>query len=186
MRAFVAVELPEPVRAGIREFVDGRKATLPGWRFSPPSSYHVTLRFLGEVEPRFVERAGPEWLRALAEIPPVPFELRGLGVFPSRRAPRVLWLGVEEAPPGGRLDAVFRSIESVCAALGLPAEGRPFHPHVTLARASRDARPRAPAETVDVRFGPLLATETVLFRSDLLPQGARHTALARFSLLGSP
>lgn len=186
MRAFLAVELPEPVRAGIVEFVAGRRAAAPGWRWVAPSSYHVTLRFLGDVEPRFVERAGPEWLRALAEIPAVPFELHGLGVFPSRRAPRVLWLGVREAPPGGGLDAVFAAIESVCAALGSPPEGKPFHPHVTLARARREARPEAPAGGEDVRWGPLVASEAVLFRSELLPQGARHTPLARYPLAGPP
>lgn len=182
MRAFLAVEIPEEVRAELDALVTTLRPALPGWRWAGPSSRHLTIRFLGEVEDAFVGRAAPAWRSALAALPPVRFELRDLGVFPSPRAPRVLWIGVHETPAAGGFEAIFRAVESVVVARGLPPETRPFHPHVTLARAARDARPKPPEPCAPPVFGTLVARELVLFRSELLPGGARHTPLERLAL----
>lgn len=182
MRAFLAVELPVEVRAGLDALAATLRRSLAGWRWAGPSSRHLTIRFLGEVEEAFVGVAAPAWRSALAALPAVRFELRDLGVFPSPRAPRVLWIGVRETPSAGGFEAIFRAVESVAAAHGLRPETRPFHPHVTLARAAREARPEGPERHAPPVFGTLVAREVVLFRSELRPGGARHTPLERFAL----
>ncbi len=186
MRAFLAVELPAEVRAGLDALAADLRASLTGWRWAGASSRHLTIRFLGEVDDAFVRVAAPAWRSALAPLPAVRFELADLGVFPSPRAPRVLWIGVRETPSAGGFDAIFRTVESVSVAHGLRRETRPFHPHVTLARAARQARPEGPERHAPPVFGTLVAREVVLFRSEILPSGARHTPLERFALAAEP
>ncbi len=182
MRAFLAVEVPGEVRADLDALVGTLRPAFPGWRWTVPASRHVTIRFLGEVEEAVLVAAIPAWRSELGALPNVRFELRDLGVFPSPRSPRVLWIGVRETSAPGGFEAIFRAVESVAIAQGLRPEERPFHPHVTLARAARDARPRAPEMKPAPVFGPLVASEVVLFRSELLPGGALHTPMERFAL----
>lgn len=186
MRAFLAVEISEEVRAGLDGLVAALRPALPGWRWAPSSAHHVTIRFLGEVDAEVLRGAVPAWRSALAALPAFHFEVSGLGVFPSPRSPRVLWIGVREVSAVGGFEAIFRAVEMVAVACGLPPEPRPFHPHVTLARAARDARPKAADRSAPSDFGPLVAREVVLYRSELLPGGARHTPLERFALAARP
>jgi 2'-5' RNA ligase len=181
VRAFLAIDLPEDVREAVGAFAAGARRDLRGWRWSA-SPFHLTLRFLGEVGEEFLERAVPRWREDLAPCSAPSFRLAGLGVFPVARAPRVLWIGIEEEGEQGRLRELVRRIEQVCVSEGLPPETRPFRPHLTLARAARGARPELPSPALRPSFGPVRAGAVTLFRSVLRPQGAEHAALDRFVL----
>jgi 2'-5' RNA ligase len=89
------------------------------------------MKFLGECP----EAAIPSLLDALAGVArsydPVPLELGGLNAFPNLRQPRVVWLGVTADP---KLELLHHDLETACAALGYPVEGRAYRPHVTLGR----------------------------------------------------
>jgi 2'-5' RNA ligase len=186
VRSFLAVEIPEEVREGLERLAERLRPAHAGWRWVPPSAVHLTIRFLGEVDAAFLREAAPSFRAALRDLRAPRFEVAGLGVFPSARAPRVLWIGVREFGVAGGLDAIFRAVESVSVERGLPPVDRPFHPHLTLARAARDGHAEAPGRSDSPTFGPLVAREVVLFRSDLLPGGARHTPLDRFALAEGP
>jgi 2'-5' RNA ligase len=100
----------------------------------------------------------------------------GLGLFPERGSPRVLWLGLELPQPMTELQA---ACEASAVAAGFSRETRPFSPHLTLGRwRDRAARPELPA----VELGPVALDTLVLFRSELRPDGAVYTELARFGL----
>lgn len=104
-----------------------------------PENIHLSLKFLGEVE----ESREPELRTALKQAVgtrrPLTLEITGFGVFPDYHRPRVLWAGITPEPG---LELLQDGVERAFAPLGFPTEARPFRPHVTLARAARDARPR--------------------------------------------
>jgi 2'-5' RNA ligase len=124
-RLFTALTLPEDVRGWLTSLRGGLK----GARWIDPENYHVTLRFIGDVD----ERTADEAADALARIEraPVSIRLAGLDTFGNRRQPHSVWARVEPTPALLELQA---EQERLLQRIGLPAEGRRFTPHVTLAR----------------------------------------------------
>lgn len=184
MRQFLALELPADVRdvlAGLRRDLEPQGR---GWRFARPESIHLTLRFLGEVAPDDDAALRATWGEVVRGHPPVVLVLDGVGVFPSPRRPRVLWVGLRDETAAPGLAGLAGDLEQAARKRGLQAEERAFRPHLTLARVRRGARATAPpADTpvVPLRFR---CDEVVLFRSVLDRSGARYTALSRFPLAG--
>lgn len=184
MRSFLAVPLPEAVRARLHEVeVElGRGVARVAWVRA--ENLHVTLRFLGSVDVETLARVEEALAVATGRPPPFTVTVGGLGVFPTPRAPRVLWAGVTDG--GDALRALHGEVETALVARGIPPEGRPFHPHVTLGRA-RDPR-GAPGLAAAVgrteTFGQVRVDHVWLVRSDLEPGGARYRVLARQRLGG--
>jgi 2'-5' RNA ligase len=148
-----------------------------------PENIHLSLKFLGEVEePRTAElrtalhraAGGGRGGRGGATEPrPVALQITGFGVFPDYHRPRVLWAGVTPEPA---LELLQHQVEQAFAPLGFPSDARPFRPHITLARAARDAKPRAFAGLEALLAGIDFAeTVTVsdldLMRSTRKPEG---------------
>lgn len=176
MRAFVAVNLPPEHRRDIAAAVAPLLRSELPVRWVEPDAYHLTLKFLGTVAAGAVEPVAAA-LRTLA-VRHAPFTLRvrGAGAFPDPRRPGVLWLGVA---PDAPLLALQQAVEQGIAPLGFPTEARPFHPHITLGRTRRDARPGAlrSAEALlgDVAYQAIIPIETVdLMQSHTSPRGARY------------
>ncbi len=124
MRLFAAILLPESVRTQLARLAGG----LPGARWSPEENYHLTLRFIGEVDKGFAE----ELAEALSHVVGEAFELQicALGSFGGAR-PRAVWAGIVRSE---QLTMLRRRVESVLVRAGLPPEERKFTPHITLAR----------------------------------------------------
>ncbi len=183
VRAFFAVELgaslDEAAQRGIETLRERAGEGARGLRFVRTESLHVTLRFLGDVS---VERLG-ELVAAvqkeLASTPAFPLSLGGLVGFPNPQRPRVLAF---EAFPAKALSRAAAAVERGVVAAGLPAEERPFRPHLTLARV----RGGAPSlEGIDASGAePCEVREVVLLQSELGPEGARYTPLERLPLGG--
>jgi 2'-5' RNA ligase len=177
-RLFVAVHMPEEIALEL----DRLGAGLPGVRWTDPSDYHLTLRFIGEVDALTFYEVG----EALAGVSLAPFELalKGLGTFPPRGQPHTLWAGVEDAMS---LLALKRRIDRTLREVGLEAERRNFVPHVTLGRL-REPAPEA-------RFGSWLAARALfrtasfpvssfnLYSSLLRPEGAEHHVEASYDFV---
>jgi 2'-5' RNA ligase len=102
-----------------------------------PEALHLTLKFLGDVE----DAREPNLRAALGQVGggPVSLHIEGFGVFPDFQRPRIVWAGVAPDPA---LELLQHRVEQVFAPLGFPTEPRAFRPHLTLGRASREARPR--------------------------------------------
>lgn len=184
IRVFWALELGAAARrraaaiaAALREQPDGDAV-----RWVREESLHMTLRFLGAIEP---ERVEPLVAAVTGAVRGAPFEARlaGVELFPSRRRPRVVALGVAPAEP---LAALAAQVERGAVAAGFPGEPRPFRAHVTLGRAHgnrRFALDPAVTGSVTAAADAWDVTEIVLFRSDPAASGgARYTPLARVSL----
>jgi 2'-5' RNA ligase len=184
MRLFVAAELPATVRARVRtEVTDRLRPALRDAAWVAEPALHLTLRFIGEQSPTLARRLGADLETALRGGAPVPLTLRGVGAFPNLSRPRVVWLGVH-AP---ELTPVQARVEACCTALGLPAETRPYQPHLTLARlrppAAGRPQPALAGAAESLSFESSLLIETVtLMQSELGPGGARHTPLTTIVL----
>ena len=186
MRLFVAVDLSEDARRQIAVQQQRIAAALGGTtrslKWVKAEHAHLTLVFLGSVDdahvPFVVDAIGRDVERA-------PFEmiLDGVGVFPPRGAPRVLWVGV--AAGGPKLSDLQRLMAERVTALGLELEDRPFHPHLTLGRwrASRPAdRDRALAAAPSSAIARTPVECATLYESRLSSSGSSYLARARANL----
>lgn len=144
-RLFTGLELPDDIIDRLAML----RGKLPGARWIDPDRYHVTLRFLGDVD----DVTARSFASALSDIEFGSFELRltGLGSFGGNK-PRALWAGIKPTEPLLRLQ---KAHERAARLAGAPAEPRNFSPHVTLARM-RDTRPQALAEYLSY-FGGFIA-----------------------------
>lgn len=181
MRLFTAIDLSEEVRRNLERLLE-RLRPAARLRWSRPENLHITTKFIGE----WPEGRLEELKRALAAIPPpgpVTVAVRGLGWFPNARAPRVFWAGIE-AGPG--LAELARQTELCTSRLGVPEEGRPYSPHLTLARVPPGtplaALEKAIAGLPQTDFGVFTAVRFHLYLSELSPGGSRYTRLADFPL----
>ncbi len=176
IRAFLALPLDPVARGRLAERVESMRSAFGGCRLGSADGCHLTLRFLGPSAPEELERLMPMVAAAAAACPSGEGRLKGLGVFPERGSPRVLWLGLELPEPFRKLQA---ACEAAARAAGFAAETRPFKAHLTLGRF-RDREPRPQLPPLDL--GQAEFAQLVLFRSDLRPQGALHTPLRVFPL----
>jgi 2'-5' RNA ligase len=190
MRLFVGIDIDPPIRAAIGQFMEAVRGFAPDVRWVKPESLHITLKFIGEWQRLANLKQELTGLRG----EPVDITFGGTGFFPSARAARVFWIGVE-APP--QLETLARSIDSATAKLGIESEKRAFTPHLTLAR-SGSGRPQRMsgdrntslfqrlqnrlATMPAAAFGTMTAREFFLFESKLSPKGAQYTKLERFPL----
>jgi 2'-5' RNA ligase len=187
LRLFVALEVAEVARRELRRRLAGVRDRLPRARWVDLDSVHLTLMFLGEVEPQQVPALAARLAAAFAPFAPLPLRLDGGGTFPPGRPARVAWVGVD-APPA--LFALQHAIErAACAELGLPAEERPYTAHVTLARCPDPWRREAIDKITHALDGPIgppfTARGGALLESKLTPRGAQHRVLHELPLLGA-
>jgi 2'-5' RNA ligase len=183
IRAFFAVDLDAVARraaadlaAALREGPGGDAV-----RWVRPEALHVTLRFLGDIDPAEVARLARRVVEQLAPLEAFDLSLGSVQLFPSARRPRVVALQVAPPEPLERLAA---AVERGVVAAGLPAEGRPFRAHLTLGRVRRGERAPATRGLAAPEGTACQVAETVLFRSDLDPAGALYTPLERLKLGG--
>lgn len=183
IRAFIAISLSEEIHLGLEQVLRDLKSRLPDGavRWAPGKNIHLTIKFLGDVS-----LAGLDLLTTMLQTEAsrhsqFDFSVGGLGAFPTPRRPRVVWVGVE-AP--AELASLHRGVEAEMARLGYAPEERPFSPHLTLGRVTRNADPgelhqlSAVLDTYKVGFLGVTRVQAIhLFRSDLQPSGAIYTRL---------
>ena len=177
MRLFVAADLDDPAREACSRVAEAlREADWPG-RWVAPENYHLTVAFLGSVDPARL----PDVLDAVRVAAPrakafnVPFDT--VGAFPNPRRPRVVWVGPSVAVPA--FGALCVSVRNALGALGFTFEPH-SDAHVTLARA---AGPTVALPSVDPpRIAPLRVAELTLYQSFTERAGARYEVLERFGL----
>jgi len=173
IRSFVAVPLSAPVRAAILEATGGAEARVPEVKWTRKAeNLHVTLMFLGQVDPERLAHFGAALGGALAHRPRFSVQLRGVGAFPSLKNAQVIWVGVED--PSRQLGEVARAVFDVAEqlAVGDVAEQRrrSFTAHVTVGRTPRRSRgagdvTAALAPWAERVFGEVLVHEVHLYES---------------------
>ena len=179
MRLFVGLPLASEVLNELSEAVARLRAPHDGLRWTTPDMWHITLQFLGNTDRKHCDCA----LARLAEIyaEPVQVRLGNLGVF--ERA------GVffSDVVPDAGLMALAERVTVATGRCGFATESRPYHPHITLARAKGEGRGRSLKALQDrmpqsSRFTGFRAKEFLLYESHTLPEGAKYDVLGRFAL----
>jgi 2'-5' RNA ligase len=182
VRAFLAFEIPTAIRSRLTDIQQVWRRELPRARWTRPQGWHLTLKFLGEVDPPVLGALTAELAPVLAGIPKVAVTLSGTGFFPTPSRPRVAWVG--GSAPGA--EVVVQAVEAAAEAIGLERQNRPWTIHLTQARL-KERWPKPAVESYldrgkELVFEPFDCREVVLFKSDLQPGGAVYTALERMPL----
>jgi 2'-5' RNA ligase len=181
---FIGIELPDAARAHLIAVRRQLEPSLPKVAWTRDENLHLTLKFLGTVEPRqegeLVESLGN--IQAGGEIR---LHSKQIVCFPDRGPVRIIAAELDGSTAA--LRAVHGAIEQRCKFLGFNREGRAYRPHVTLARARTPLpaanRADAPASVASDFPGPgFPIAEFVLFESRLHPQGSQYIPRWRFSL----
>jgi 2'-5' RNA ligase len=177
IRTFIALTIPEDVKAVIGTAMSELKARNHAVRWVKPQGLHITLKFLGDIPEQTVAPLAADLDKASALCPPLTLKLEGFGAFPNVRRPRVVWVGLEGDMH--ELSKLAKAIDKACIAYGVTGERRPFSGHITLGRL------KAPT-MVDLAINPVKglfkASQVLLYQSVLLPSGAQYNVLHRSSL----
>lgn len=177
MRLFVAIAIPDEIRAAYSAFIKELRAIAPQAKWVRAENLHVTLKFLGETP---LAKLDPlQTALAVVRSPqPVQLTFRGLGFFPNEKRPRVFWAGTEAT---ANLKTLAAAVDQAAHRLDFPLEERPFAPHLTLARFNPPGIDAKLLEAVRAKgeknFGALTAAEFHLIESRLKPGGAEYTTV---------
>lgn len=183
MRIFIAIDIPEEVRRELAAFQGALKRQPASVGWTEPRNMHLTLKFLGETEERTLSAIREAALAAAECCRPLTLTLRGSGVFPNARNPRVLWVGL-----GGDIEPVVRlaaAIDERMAGCGFERESRSYSPHITIGRFKS---PIGARELLSAAYQYPLAPlsfrieELIVMQSQLKPGGAVYTPIARCPL----
>lgn len=186
MRSFIAIELTEPIRSSLKELQQDFIRCGTDVRWVKPGNIHLTLKFLGEIEDKNIRDIVKKIDIACRKYMVFRIEISGTGVFPNTRAPRVLWVGVDDE---GALVGLQGEIEKGISSLGYKTENRKFVPHITLGRFRSSYGKAGLIKEVESRksgrFGSMEVRSVCLMRSDLGLSGARYTKIAEAFLSSS-
>lgn len=185
MRLFVAIDPPAAERARIDRLARPLRELGMPIRWVAPEAYHLTLKFLGEVEQERTEELVEAMREAVSGEVPFDLELGGLGAAPSLARPKVVWIEIPGDPALARIQA---GLEEAFAARGFPKEERPFRPHLTLGRVRRRSRAdeltAIGALALELDFsGPAFPVRSLaLMESEQTDTGARYRVVFRLPL----
>ncbi len=184
VRAFLAIEVPPEYRPGLAAVQESLKRSGADVRWVAPANIHLTLKFLGDITAAQVAQVAEGAAAAAAATPVFTLQASGVGMFPSSKNPRVIWLGLD-----GQLETLgilVQHLEDALEALGFPKENRAFTPHLTLGRVRSSRGKEALQKQVQSLqlppFPPFQVARVVLYQSTLRPSGAVYTILQQSPL----
>jgi 2'-5' RNA ligase len=187
MRLFIAVDMNRAIEEAARDVIDDLRARAA--RLAPRAKItwaaaeriHLTVRFIGEAEAANA-RAITSALGPAIDVAAFDVTVEGVGAFPANGPLRVVWAGLTDGRRG--LLEVERAVSQRLETL-VPAEDRPYSPHLTLARVKESAglsRAKLFEGLTERQFGTVHVDAITLFESRLSPKGATHVALQRTAL----
>ena len=188
IRLFIALPLPDAVKAEIERVQEELRRVLPerSVRWTKSGQFHLTLKFLGNVEADRVAELAEALRSACSGFPALQLRAERIGCFPDLRHPRVVWVWVHDEAE--QLSVLQGKIESAVVRFAESKSEKKFTGHVTIARINGIKRPQAEAlaklahALTERRFGEWTAGEVKLMRSELLQSGAVHSVVAALPL----
>lgn len=183
LRAFIAIELPQQTRDAIEQQTARLRQTLGDdlIRWIPSENMHLTLKFLGEVSASHLVFLKQMIAQTADSLPQFDLQVSGLGSYPTRGNPRILWIGLQ-AP--ATLSSLQKNIEAGTSRLGYEQEERPFSPHLTIGRVRQNANhsdlPKIRTILDKTQLGNIgiaRVDSIQLYKSELNPNGSVYTKL---------
>ena len=186
MRIFVAVELPDSIKEGLRQIQRTLQGTGDRTKWVGVSSLHLTLKFLGEISEERLERVFAASREVAEKTASFFIELAGVGAFPNCSSPRVIWVGVRKGKDN--LVDLALHLDRVLSEMGFAAEKRKWVPHLTLGRVKElgkeDRLKKLLLQQKSACVGEIEARQCSVIRSLLTPTGPLYTTLKGFPLGG--
>ena len=188
LRTFIALPLPATWTAALESVIQELHSTTAGGvRWVRPSGIHLTLKFLGSTNSALVSNILAGLDEAVRGAPSPNLSLGGLGTFPNRGNPRVIWSGVSGDME--TLGFLQQKVEAVAVGLGWAPERRPFRPHLTIGRVrdrisivERRRLVKAIADCAVPRLPSWRPNVVRLYKSDLTPRGAIYSNLGEVEI----
>ncbi len=179
VRTFIAIELNEGIHSELASLQSLLKRSNADVKWMQPESIHLTLKFFGNIDARKINEIEKILNETAASAEPFVLTLKGIGAFPKLDYPQVIWVGVENGAVQSQ--QLAKMLEEKLEKIGIPREGREFHPHLTLGRVKSlknkdnlkeiiEATKFEPGSTVDVNH-------LTLFKSELTREGSIYTPL---------
>ncbi|VTS04730.1 RNA 2',3'-cyclic phosphodiesterase [Tuwongella immobilis] len=189
MRTFIAVELSESLESQLTTLQQTLSRSIPGVKWVSRDNLHVTLLFLGDVDPRDTVMICRTVQRVGSELAPFTLTVEGLGCFPNLRRPRVLWAGLTTGAE--TLQRLHAEIEPAMLDLrGYRREDRPYTPHVTLGRIDGEHDSEVIQNAISAKStwhgGTCTINEILVMSSELTREGPIYTPIGRAPLTGTP
>lgn len=179
IRTFIAIELPEKIIYTIRKVQEEIKSYGLKIRWVRPENIHLTLKFLGDIQEADTEKVARAISESVTDYSAISLAVKGIGVFPGIKKPRVLWLGISKQLD--LLTALQQTLDEKLEAMGFPKEKRPFKGHLTLGRIKSKIDPKTLHDVlkkfIQFESEPFVADKIILYKSDLKPKGAVYTKL---------
>jgi len=179
LRTFIAIELPDGIKRSFERVQEILRKADADVRWVRTENAHLTLKFLGPTMPEQVQQIKQIISGTCAETDDFEIEFGGLGVFPRKKNPRVVWVGVRKGVE--KLQSVQKRIEKAVAKIGFKPEGRGYSPHITLGRFKSGRGKQEIIEQIekheDIECGRTMAGSIYHIRSTLSGSGAIYDNL---------
>lgn len=183
-RLFVAVPVSLAIQSLIADLQDELASHSLPIRWVDPNLTHITLKFLGDTNPRSVRDLASKLDWAAGRTEPMQFTSGIVGAFPNTRRPRVIWLGLDGDTLA--LEGLAEDVDEVAVELGYERERRRFRPHITIGRLSRGYEPpedfELAARELAVPPERLAVDRIQLYRSILMPSGPEYAIIDEWRL----
>lgn len=184
IRCFIAVEIPDNIKNEIDLFISDLRKISPQIKWVKTKGMHITLKFLGEIEPEICDQVK----RVLSEITNItnPFEIKitESGAFPNFNKPRVFWIGLQQ-DKNQSLNRLNEWIETKLSVLGFERERRKFSPHITLGRVRNPGNFGKLTNLLKekkISNNIIQVSQIVFMKSELKPTGAVYTPIEFYKL----
>lgn len=182
IRSFIALPSSSELKRTLQDIQAQLIEERADVKWEAPDKLHVTLKFLGNVEPERLTALAESLAIAASAARAFPLTYGSVGAFPDLVYPKVIWIGAETSIA---LTSLQKLVEQACGQLGIPKETRIFHPHITLGRVKGSTNlARLTAKLKSITFDPIVTgcSEILLIKSDLHPTGSVYTTLKSFPL----
>jgi 2'-5' RNA ligase len=187
IRSFLAFDLPPDIKSMVKRVSEDVRRSDLNLKWVKVDNIHLTVVFMGNIRTEDVQVIGEKIEDVCLGCEPFEISLKGMGVFPDTRRPRVLWLGLEMETE--RISSFRNSLQERLLAFGIKEEKRAFTPHLTLGRFDKPGRGDSFLGDIISQYkdlkGPVCQLEElVMFKSELKPGGAEYTKLKTCPLKG--
>ncbi len=184
IRTFIAIDIPEEIKDEIFEIEkELSKAAGEGIKWEEKEKFHITLKFLGDVNEEAINSIYQTLNESLSGFGKFSVIYKGIGAFPDFKNPRVIWVGCED--PIGKLFELQKIVEEKMSELGFEKEDKEYHPHITLGRVKKAKNISSlikKMENINFEAKTGEVAEVLIMKSDLKPSGSVYSVLRKIKL----
>lgn len=186
LRFFIAIETPPEIKAQIGDIISQLQTAGADVRWEMQEKLHITLKFLGDTPEELLPQIVLLLEGVAQKTPAFAIRYSGLGCFPHKHDPRIVWVGVDDAVVA-TVQHLAALIDTELASIGIEKKEDFFHPHITIGRVKSRKNPGSLLRTmqsITFESQPTTITEILIIKSELRPSGSIYQLVKAFQLRG--